>query len=247
MNKPPVTSNQPSPFPSRVRDCRYRWWKCRWSGAHFRAMGSGTIRAVPEWVPRSRLMVSAAEDFLLWLFGATGSPEVLGSRVALAWVGGIDDARSPMINQRVEPTKRRVMTEFLIAAPISAGEPYPGAAWFRAEGLPAQVVPSAEFWQAHAGFAATRGYARGSASGFGWVLGVIEDLAHLTPLYWEDGGGDVSRGSAGVRPAAAKDRGSSAARSGPAAAVAARAGRSADELARERSPGRLLAGSFIPG
>jgi hypothetical protein len=142
---------------------------------------------VPEWVPRSRLMVSAAEDFLLWLFGATGSPEVLGSRVALAWVGGIDDTRSPMINQRVEPTKRRVMTEFLIAAPISAGEPYPGAAWFRAEGLPAQVVPSAEFWQAHAGFAATRGYARGSASGFGWVLGVIEDLAHLTPLYWEDG------------------------------------------------------------
>jgi hypothetical protein len=92
-----------------------------------------------------------------------------------------------MINQRVEPTRRRVMTEFLIAAPISAGEPYPGPAWFHAEGLPGQVVPSAEFWQSHAGFAATRSYARGIASGLGWVLGVIEDLSYLTPVYWEDG------------------------------------------------------------
>jgi hypothetical protein len=150
-------------------------------------MGSGTIRAVPDWVPRSRLIVSAAEDYLLWLFGATGSPEVLGSLVALAWVGGIDDTRSPMINQWVEPTKRRVMTEFLIAAPISAGEPYPGQAWFQDEGIPFEVVPSAEFWQAHVGFEATRSYARGISSALGWVLGVIDDLAHLTPVYWEDG------------------------------------------------------------
>src|SRR5690242_18402268 len=119
-------------------------------------MGSGTIRAVPEWVSRSRLIVSAAEDFLLWLFGATGSPEVLGSRVALAWVGGIDNTRSPMINQRVEPTRRRVMTEFLIAAPISAGEPYPGQAWFQDEGIAAESLPSAEFWDVHASFDGTR-------------------------------------------------------------------------------------------
>jgi hypothetical protein len=59
-------------------------------------MGSGRVRVVPEWVQRSRLVVAAAEDFLLWLFGATGSPDVLGSRVALAWVGGIA-AGSPML------------------------------------------------------------------------------------------------------------------------------------------------------
>jgi hypothetical protein len=41
-------------------------------------METGRVRAVPEWVPRSRLVVAAAEDFLLWLFGETGSPEALG-------------------------------------------------------------------------------------------------------------------------------------------------------------------------
>lgn len=70
-------------------------------------MGTGAIRAVPEWVTRSRLIVSATEDFLLWLFSETGSPEALGSRLALAWIGGIDDTTSPMVHADAAPTKRR--------------------------------------------------------------------------------------------------------------------------------------------
>lgn len=149
-------------------------------------METGTIRRVPEWVPRSRLVVAAAEDFLLWLFGETGSPETLGSRVSLAWVGGIHPT-SPTIGQSVEASKRRAITEFMIADLISAGAPYPGAAWFGERGIPADSVPSAEFWEVHIGYASTRSHAHGIALAVGWVLGVIDELTYLTPVHWEDG------------------------------------------------------------
>ena len=150
-------------------------------------MGTGAIRAVPQWVTRSRLIVSATEDFLLWLFGETGSPEVLGSRLALAWIGGIDDTTSPMVHSAAAPTKLRAITEFMIAEAISKGEPYPSAAWFGEGGLPADEAPSRDFWEAHAGYAGTRSYALGVAAAIGWAFGVIEDVAMMTPVYWEDG------------------------------------------------------------
>lgn len=142
---------------------------------------------MPEWVPRSRLIVSAAEDFLLWLFDATGSPDALGSRVALAWIGGLPDGRSPMIHQVVAPTHRRAVTEFLIAAPISKDEPHPGATWFREHDVPDDAVPTPDFWEAHASYESTRAYARGVCTALGWALGVIDDILHMTPAYWEDG------------------------------------------------------------
>ena len=142
---------------------------------------------MPEWVSRSRLIVSATEAFLLWLFGETGSPEVLGSRLALAWIGGIDDTTSPMVHAAASPTKRRVITEFMIAEAISQGEPYPGEPWFAEQGLPAGEVPSQGFWEAHASYTAMRSYALGVTSAVGWAFGVIEDVAMMTPVYWEDG------------------------------------------------------------
>jgi hypothetical protein len=150
-------------------------------------MGTGVIRAVPEWVTRSRLIVSATEDFLLWLFGETGSPDVLGSRLALAWIGGLDDTTSPMVHAAAPPTKRRAIAEFMIAEAISQGEPYPGAGWFAERHLPVTEVPPAEFWQVHAGYAGTRSYALGVATAVGWAFGVIEDVATMTPVHWEDG------------------------------------------------------------
>ena len=141
---------------------------------------------MPEWVPRSRLIVAAAEDFLLWLFGETGSPEALGSRVALAWIGGIH-ATSPLIGQPVEATRRRAITEFFIADPISTGAPYPGAAWFRDRGIPAAAAPSEEFWEVHTGYESTRSHARGITLALGWVLGAIEELRLLTPVHEENG------------------------------------------------------------
>lgn len=149
-------------------------------------MQTGRIRGVPEWVPRSRLVVAAAEDFLLWVFGETGSPEALGSRVALAWVGGIHPT-SPMIGQSVEPTQRRVITEFFITESIAAGDPYPGAAWFRDHGILADDAPSEEFWDVHTGYESTRSHAQGITLALGWALGPIEELTFLTPMHGEDG------------------------------------------------------------
>lgn len=145
------------------------------------------IRHVAEWVTRSRLIVSATEEFLLWLFAATGSPEVLGSRVALAWIGGIDDATSPVSQRRAEPTQRRAIAEFMIAESIWKAEPYPDMAWFHAQGLPAGEEPSRGFWEVHAGWASTRSYAKGVAAAVGWAMGVIDDPAHMAPVMWEDG------------------------------------------------------------
>jgi hypothetical protein len=75
----------------------------------------------------------------------------------------------------------------MTAEPISKDEPYPGASWFCDQGVPADAVPSAEFWDAHAGYEATRSYAQGVAIALGRVLGVIDDLTYMTPVYWEDG------------------------------------------------------------
>jgi hypothetical protein len=150
-------------------------------------MGTGAIRAVPEWVTRSRMIVSATEDFLLWLFGETGSPEVLGSRLALAWIGGIDDTTSPMTHAAAAPTQRRGIAEFMVAEAISNGEPYPGPPWFAEQCLPTGEAPSQGFWEVHAGYAATRSYALGVTTAVGWAFGVVEDVAMMTPVYWEDG------------------------------------------------------------
>lgn len=75
----------------------------------------------------------------------------------------------------------------MIADAISHGEPYPGAGWFAELHLPATEVPSAEFWEVHAGYVGTRSYALGVVTAVGWAFGVIEDVATMTPVYWEDG------------------------------------------------------------
>lgn len=142
---------------------------------------------MPEWVQRPRMVVSATEDFLLWVFGQTGSPEALGSRVALAWLGGLDDQTSPMIHRPAEPTQQRALTEFLITYPISTGEPYPAAQWFTEQGLALDDVPTRAFWDAHASYESTRSYARGVSIALGWALGAIDDPTLMTPLHCEDG------------------------------------------------------------
>lgn len=123
----------------------------------------------------------------MWVYGQTGSPEALGSRSALAWLGGIDGETSPMIHRPAEPTQQRALTEFLIAYPISTGVPYPAAGWFGEQGLSSDEVPSQAFWDAHAGYESTRCYAGGVAVALGWALGAIDDPTLMTPLHYEDG------------------------------------------------------------
>lgn len=147
----------------------------------------GKLSGVPDWVQRPRTVVSATEDFLLWLFAQTGSPEALGSRVALAWLGGLDDEPSPMLHRRAEPTHQCALTEFLVTYPISTGDPYPRASWFTEQGLVLAEVPTQTFWDAHAAYESTRSYARGVAIALGWVLGAIDDPTLMTPLHREDG------------------------------------------------------------
>lgn len=147
----------------------------------------GKLRSVPDWVRRPVLVVAGTEDFLLWVYGQTGSPEVLGSRVTLAWIGGIEDQTSPMIHQAGEATTGRASTEFLIAEPISTGAPYPTARWWSERALAPDEVPSREFWDAHVGYESTRSYARGVAVALGWAFGVIDDPTHMTPVCYEDG------------------------------------------------------------
>ncbi|MBN9099391.1 MAG: hypothetical protein J0I49_14945 [Pseudonocardia sp.] len=142
---------------------------------------------MPGWVQRHRLVVAAAEDFLLWVFDRTGSPEALGSRVSLAWIGGLTDGQAPMTHRTVDAERDGAIAEFEVAAQISAGESYPPAQWWVDLGIQSVDVPSAGFWEAHAGYASTRSYAQGVAVALGWALGVIDDITLMTPRFYEDG------------------------------------------------------------
>lgn len=144
------------------------------------------LGSMPAWVRRPRAVVSATEDFLLWVFGETGSPEALGSRSTLAWLGGVD-GESPMIHRHADPTQQRALTEFLIAYPMSTGDPYPAMEWFAEQGLAPDDVPTRGFWEAHAGYESTRCYAGGVSVALGWALGAIDDATLMTPLHCEDG------------------------------------------------------------
>lgn len=150
-------------------------------------VGMGKLRNVPGWVQRPMLVVAGTEDFLLWVFGQTGSPEVLGSRLSLAWLGRLDDHTSPMIHRPAEPTEPRARTEFMIASSISTGDAYPELEWWAQRDLVPDDVPSREFWEAHAGYESTRSFARGVAVALGWAFGVIDDPAHMTPVFRDDG------------------------------------------------------------
>ncbi len=148
----------------------------------------GRVSAVPDWVTRSRLIVAATEEFLLWLYGQTGSPDALGSRVALAWVGGCDDVgRSPMTHRPFEPTQRRAIGEFMVAEAISRGKDYPPSDWFAGHIITGGDVPERSFWEAHAGWESTRSYARGVTTALGWAFGAIERAEIMTPRFYEDG------------------------------------------------------------
>lgn len=147
----------------------------------------GKLRSVPGWVQRPMLVVAGTEDFLLWVFGQTGSPEVLGSRLSLAWIGRLDGQTSPMVHRPAEPIKSRALAEFMIASSISTGDAYPPPEWWSQRRLPGGDVPSREFWGAHAGYESTRSFARGVSVALGWAFGVIDDPAHMTPVFREDG------------------------------------------------------------
>lgn len=150
--------------------------------------GMSRVTAVPEWVQRSRLIVAAAEEFLLWLYGQTGSPDALGSRVALAWVAGCDDVSgAPMTHCPFEPVQRRAIGEFMVAEAISGAKPYPPASWFDQYGITGEDVPTRSFWEAHAGWESTRSYARGVTIALGWLFGAIDRAEMMTPQFYEDG------------------------------------------------------------
>lgn len=149
--------------------------------------GMGKLRSVPGWVKRPMLVVAGTEDFLLWVFGQTGSPEVLGSRLSLAWLGRLDDQTSPMIHCAAEPIESRALAEFMIASSISTGDGYPPPEWWSERRVVPDDVPSRGFWDAHAGYESTRSFARGVSVALGWAFGVIDDPAHMTPVFREDG------------------------------------------------------------
>src|SRR4051794_14384421 len=111
----------------------------------------------------------ATASVLLWRRAPWGY--VLATVLLGSGVGSQLDYMTALPFQVAAGVPGSTMTEFLIAAPISAGEPYPGSAWFCDQGIPADAVLSAEFWETHAGYEATRSYARGIASALGWVLG----------------------------------------------------------------------------
>lgn len=148
----------------------------------------GRVAAVPEWVQRSWLIVAATEEFLLWLYGQTGSPDALGSRVALAWVGGCDDVNSsPMTHRPFGPVQRRAIGEFMVAEAISNAQPYPLPDWFAGHGITGQDVPARSFWESHAEYESTRSFARGVTVALGWAFGAIERAEIMTPRFYEDG------------------------------------------------------------
>lgn len=154
-------------------------------GRTLRAM-SPRIVAVPTWVGRSLPSVATTEDFLLQVYGDTGSPEAFGTWAALAWVGGLPEWGSPILHSSAEPTARRASTELEVAKDITCGHPFPSADWWAGEDLRADEVPSREFWEAHAGYESTRCVARGVAMGLAWTFGVAAP-DKLVPRHREDG------------------------------------------------------------
>jgi hypothetical protein len=144
------------------------------------------IRNIPEWVRRPVSVVSGTEAFLLWVFGRTDSPEALGSRVALAWLGELVTA-APLSGRSDPISEARALAEFGIAKGVADGAPYPDAEWWAGRGLGLDATPSRRWWESNAAYGYSRSYARGVAIAIAWALGVIEDPAFMAPFRREDG------------------------------------------------------------
>lgn len=144
------------------------------------------VRTVPVWVRPPAAVVASTEDFLLWVYGRTNSPEALGSRSALGWIGGLD-VTAPLSSRSEAPSQRRALSEFMLASRVSEQEPYPEVAWWREQGYePGQALPH-EWWEANSGYGVSRAYAQGIALALGWAFGTIDDPTLLTPIHRDDG------------------------------------------------------------
>lgn len=149
-------------------------------------MDARVVSVVPGWVRRPVAVVSATEHYLLRVYGWTTSPEALGSRTALAWVGRLEP-EPPFCARPVAPSWRAAVAVFEVAAGVMRAEPYPTAGWWAEKGAGLDRELSAEWWRVNAAYGHSRGHASGVAVALGWAMGVIGDPAHLVPVHRDDG------------------------------------------------------------
>jgi hypothetical protein len=149
-------------------------------------LNTRVVSVVPGWVRRPAAVVAATEDYLLRVYGWTSSPEALGSRTALAWVGGLD-AAPPFCTHPAAPSWRTAAAVFDVAAGVMRDEPYPTAQWWAENGESLDRELSAAWWVSNAAYGHSRSYAGGVAVALGWAMGVIGDPAHMIPVHRDDG------------------------------------------------------------
>jgi hypothetical protein len=147
-------------------------------------LGMGRVLRVPGWVRPRLADVAAVEDYLLSLHVHTGSSPSLGGWSALHWLAELEPGEtlcSPF-GWVGPPGLGRALAEVQIAGSVTAGDPYPGDAWWDGIGVPpADRLPPPD-WQQRVSSWSEQDFARGAAGGLAWLLGAVEDPSLCAPL-----------------------------------------------------------------
>lgn len=150
--------------------------------------GMSKLRSVPGWVRPPLRSVSATEAFLLWLFGRTRSPDVLGAWTCLSWLGAEEGEQTPgPLVRRGLPTEVAAWTDMYVANQIAEGKPYPPSSWWASHGIDVRDRMTPQQWAERAGSLYERLHAHGTAVALAWLLGKVDDPTLMAPIRDGDG------------------------------------------------------------
>jgi hypothetical protein len=125
----------------------------------------------PAGVPRAPALVSSMTQFVSDGLGATRSPELAGSWLALRWLGAPDgeSSETPLTSAR-------------------GGAPYPDTSWWEDVAPDLRPSLSAAWWAARRSVPANRYFAHGVSVALLWAAGDdrIEPL-RFAPVHFDDG------------------------------------------------------------
>lgn len=94
------------------------------------------LRGVPEWVRPPLYAVAGTSEFLLWLFGRTRAPQVLGAWSSLSWLDAAEGERTPRPLIRCGlPTEVAAWADLAVADAIADAQAYPPPAWWAERGI----------------------------------------------------------------------------------------------------------------
>jgi hypothetical protein len=122
--------------------------------------------------------------------GATRSPELAGSWLALRWLGAPDgeSSETPLTSARGWPSREQALVEAVIASELASGAPYPDTSWWEDVAPDLRPSLSAAWWAARRSVPANRYFAHGVSVALLWAAGDdrIEPL-RFAPVHFDDG------------------------------------------------------------